>query len=344
MVHSNKAMVIFALLLCCLSLPTLSFADSPSRNIDLINQRGSETKNLFQRLNDWFEQAAPWSPVTTPLEQKYTELKNWISPPSKSAPVGPNRYEYAGPRQGKMSFGSALPVEFTPSLDALRYTPKDWKEVDYRKGKEIMTQQYFTHLFGNKEKTSTKCMGKKVYQPKKRKKRLGQIKFEDRHMAFLKNKLLKSANAVESKRISYDGSDSIWNGVKTDLATQGKQSSLLSLDYTLEGYECKQWLLAYKIEPCYVQYVGEGKETQRKAHAIYVLDLDPYHLAKLDIVEKACFRLFRLESTGQFVMENSFIESFDRHRPKKECGRLHPKTFVRNQRLNWYSMVQLNSK
>ena len=341
---SYKTQLMMALVFSILTFPTFGMANPNS--IDLIKQSSNSVqrpKNLLQRLDDWFNGPAPWEIVTTPIEETLDNAKNyiWGASERKSTQCGPRRYEYVGPRSDVRDISCCSSVQFTPNLDALRFTPNDWKETDYRKAKQVLSQQFFTNRFGQKKKRKKRAMGKVVYKPKERKKRLGQVDFS-KGLTVLKKTLELCYNHSDDERRANVKSSGIWQSIQDDITTIGKQSSLLSVTYKNEqGKKTYHWLLAYKIEACYIKEVGQGDETKRKAYALEVLDLDPYRSARLKDVNKACFRLFYLENQDNFALENTFLETFDKVRPKNECDQIQPKTYVGRNRLYWYNMPQM---
>ena len=342
---SFKIQLLFVIFLSCLVLPNISLAQNP-HSLDLINQRGDlvqPKKNILQRLDDWFNGPAPWEIVTTPIEENIKNIKDYIWGTPEQTPCGPIRYEYVGPRSeiGGENIHCSSSVEFCPPLDALHDTPNDWQDVDYRKGKQVLSQQCFINRFGQKKKKKKMSKAKVVYKPKQKKKRLGRVDFS-KHLPKLKKVLHRCENATVTEREWNSKTSEIWERIKTDITTMGRQCSLLSLIYRdNDSKEKNHWLLAYKIEGCYIKEVGKGNETKRKAFAIEVIDLDPYRSARLKDMKKACFRLFYIKNHDKFGLENTFIDTFEKARPIKEHGEIQPNTFVGENTLYWYNMAQL---
>ena len=211
---------------------------------------------------------------------------------------------YAGQRKGaKGESAVTKPLCFDVVLDALRRSPKDWSNKDYRNAKQVYTNQYFRKHFAVKAK-----LGRRAFGSNKEVKPLGQL-YDDQNVDKLKNDLAQYMKPSES-HCTRDPFD-VFKNVKQSIADGRRQSAIIKLEYKSNNNNREQKFLIYKTEKCYAKDVCGG--SKRAAVALYLIDLDPQLEEKLVTdadVKAACHRLFFFPRAGKYALEKSYVDKY----------------------------------
>ncbi len=334
---------LFYLLICLvLFIQTVRAEDTKLLNIraDVLGGLREHVRSV----TDKFEAPSPFEYAKRYLGNLWNSGSRKLFGEKRSVRVATARYEYVSTRETATQ-NDVSGERFTVALDALRYTPSDWRKVDYRKGKQVLTQQFFQKRFAKKSKPSSRRLGKVVYSPKQKMKRLGQIDFSQatahnrtNRMNWLKKKLAKFTKQKESERRTNHQNYTFLQLIMKDINQLDKQTSLLSVEYIPGTDKQHHWLLAYKVEKCFIKECGQSNGYLRKAIAIHFVDLDPFLNERLKDPAKACYKLFMLETSGQLTFEKAFIEAFKTAREEPSEEKIQKLQYLKPNHLFWYKM------
>ncbi len=195
--------------------------------------------------------------------------------------------------------------------DALRQSPEDWEQNDYRWAKTVHTHKYFRRHFA---KQVARRVGKKVFCKRVPVCRLGKM-FNSSNCDELKSSL-GIYKEVPKNGVGANDADVFLKEVLCELKSSSKQTSIVCAKYPGEfgnHEDRKQWILVYKAEACKVREIDNSNNMEKEAVALHFVDMDPLMKESFvsdEDVRAACHRMFVVGTKRDLKRNISFEHTY----------------------------------
>ena len=330
----KSVMLVLMVCVCC------SFALAQGGGITVLGQQAGplgEIKTKVRSVTDRFDEPYPGKKWIQPIWDKASAA--WNAAFGGSQAVKEDGFVYVR----SVEVLSALPKDTSCALfdvvkDALRQSPADWENKDYRRAKAVYTQQYFRSNFAS----DGKRVGKKVFCKKAPVQHLGQkyVKGNRKELTSVLSKY--DVNAKDSA--SGEQTDIFLEKVLRELKSAGKQTSIVGLKY-LQGYDTTpdgdHRILVYKAEKCKVKELVSYDDETIDAVALHFVELDPLVKSEFltdEEVKEACHKMFIIDKRCEgkrMTFEYSYLKKHAKAYKCKHGVNMQPKRFLTSSKVTF---------
>jgi len=198
---------------------------------------------------------------------------------------------------------------FDRNEDALRFSPADWQQYDYRRGKTMLTTRHFEACLHELRVEGSGEVITRVYLDAKAP-RLGTIDFKEKLDVLGKN-VREAEKATITDRTLYTPVE-VFQTALADLRNPARQTCMLALnrdDERTDDVTEFQWFVVDRIERCQVRPSEDPRGAVTEAYSIELLDLDPWMHENLKHGDEARVRLFYFENSGRLSFEFGYRQA-----------------------------------